>query len=101
MTVSIHLRFIVYKNIRIKSTIIKINTCTVNVDGAKFCDSCGAALVNEQPADGNRQNQESGGGSLGRQKKLPTKFIFAVAGGIAAFLIILIVIFTMNSGKVM
>lgn len=79
------------------------NCGSMNSDGAKFCESCGATIESV-----NVQQNQSGSGSntynLGNipdiLKKLPKNLIFGVVGAIAAFLLILIVVLTINSNKV-
>ena len=79
------------------------NCGSMNSDGAKFCESCGATIESV-----NVQQNQSGSGSntynLGNipdiLKKLPKNLIFGVVGTIAAFLLILIVVLTINSNKV-
>ena len=76
----------------------------MNVDGAKFCESCGAALesaVQQLNTSDNGAKTSNTGNISDSIKKMPKNLIFGVAGAIAALLIILAVAFTMiNSSKV-
>lgn len=79
------------------------NCGSMNADGAKFCESCGAALesVNKQQSQSNTESKVSNPtGSPGSLKKLPKNTIFGAAGAVAVLFIIVIVAFAMNSGKV-
>ena len=79
------------------------NCGSMNADGAKFCESCGAALesVNKQQSQSNTESKVSNPtGSPGSPKKLPKNIIFGAAGAVAVLFIIVIVAFAMNSGKV-
>lgn len=79
------------------------NCGSMNADGAKFCESCGAALesVNKQQSQSNTESKVSNPtGSPGSLKKLPKNIIFGAAGAVAVLFIIVIVAFAMNSGKV-
>ena len=79
------------------------NCGSMNSDGAKFCESCGATIesVNVQQNQSVTGLKASSIGNISESlKKLPKNLIFGIAGGIAAFLIILIVVFSMNSNKV-
>ena len=79
------------------------NCGSMNADGAKFCESCGAALesVNKQQSQSNTESKVSNPTcSPGSLKKLPKNIIFGAAGAVAVLFIIVIVAFAMNSGKV-
>ena len=79
------------------------NCGSMNSDGAKFCESCGATIesVNVQQNQIVTGLKASSIGNISESlKKLPKNLIFGIAGGIAAFLIILIFVFSMNSNKV-
>ena len=79
------------------------NCGSMNADGAKFCESCGAALesVNMQQSQSNTESKVSNStGSPGSPKKLPKNIIFGAAGAVAVLFIIVIVAFAMNSSKV-
>ena len=79
------------------------NCGSMNADGAKFCESCGAALesVNKQQSQSNTESKVSNPtGSPGSLKKLPKNIIFGAVGAVAVLFIIVIVAFAMNSGKV-
>ena len=79
------------------------NCGSMNADGAKFCESCGAALesVNKQQSQSNTESKVSNPtGSTGSLKKLPKNIIFGAAGAVAVLFIIVIVAFAMNSSKV-
>ena len=79
------------------------NCGSMNADGAKFCESCGAALesVNMQQSQSNTESKVSNPtGSPGSSKKLPKNIIFGAAGAVAVLFIIVIVAFAMNSSKV-
>ena len=79
------------------------NCGSMNADGAKFCESCGAALesVNKQQSQSNTESKVSNPtGSPGSSKKLPKNIIFGAVGAVAVLFIIVIVAFAMNSGKV-
>ena len=79
------------------------NCGSVNSDGVKFCENCGAAFesVNMQQNQSNTDSKESNPiSSQGGMKKLPKNIIFGAAGVIAALFIIVTVAFAMNSGKV-
>ena len=75
----------------------------MNADGAKFCESCGAALesVNMRQSQSNTEYKVSNPtGSPGSPKKLSKNIIFGASGAVAVLFIIVIVAFAMNSGKV-
>ena len=75
----------------------------MNIDGAKVCESCGVTMedVNMKQNQNDTGTKISNTGSIpGSQKKLPKNLIFGIAGAMAAFLIILIVVLAMNSSKV-
>lgn len=79
------------------------NCGSMNADGAKFCESCGAALesVNKQQSQSNTESKVSNPtGSPGSPKKLPKNIIFGAVGAVAVLFIIVIVAFAMNSSKV-
>ena len=79
------------------------NCGSMNADGAKFCESCGAALesVNKQQSQSNTESKVSNPtGSPGSLKKLPKNIIFGAVGAVAVLFIIVIVAFAMNSSKV-
>ena len=79
------------------------NCGSMNADGAKFCESCGAALesVNMQQSQSNTESKVSNPtGSPGSLKKLPKNIIFGAVGAVAVLFIIVIVAFAMNSSKV-
>ena len=79
------------------------NCGSMNADGAKFCESCGAALesVNKPQSQSNTESKVSNPtGSPGSPKKLPKNIIFGAAGAVAVLFIIVIVAFAMNSSKV-
>ena len=79
------------------------NCGSVNSDGVKFCENCGAAFesVNMQQNQSNTDSKESNPiSSQGGMKKLPKNIIFGAAGVIAALFIIVTFAFAMNSGKV-
>ena len=84
---------------------MRCNNCgNINVDGAKFCESCGAALesaVQQLNTSDNRAKTSNTGNISDSLKKMPKNLIFGVVGAIVAFLVILAVAFTMiNSSKV-